>query len=196
MKRHKRLAKLSICTLVILATLNRPVADGFELEMGLATHHWISKDMYEDNRLIGAGYKRWEFSTFVNSFGDRSYSAGRRWDLFRGLSLSAGMIHGYGDNAYWFPLRIEEEVIFVSLNAEPPVEMPLSFRLRVLGEATLVSAVLRPSTKRSPLKAPSPPLDSRIDKPQSTSKPLGCPGTTWMTAQPAPLCLAGLNRPP
>ncbi|WP_108126954.1 hypothetical protein [Saccharospirillum mangrovi] len=119
-------------------------ADGLEIELGVATHHWVSEGLYEDNRLVGTGYKRWEASTFINSFGDRSYSGSYRWDLFRGLSVSSGIIHGYGVNATWFPMRIDDEVVFVSLNAETFMQAPVNLRLRVLGEATILSLVVRP----------------------------------------------------
>lgn len=127
-----------------MLTSGSAAADKFEIEIGLTTHHWVSDDLYEDNQLIGAGYRGWELATFVNSFGDRSYSAGYRWRLSRSFSLSSGVIHGYGDNANWFPVRFDEEVIYLIFNAEPPLDEPLSLRLRVMGEATLVSVVVRP----------------------------------------------------
>ncbi len=127
-------------------------ADDFEIEMGLATHHWISTGLYEDNQLIGTGYHNWEIATFVNSFGDRSYSAGYRWNWPGWLSLSTGVIHGYRENSNWFPLRVDDEIIYVVLNAEPKFDGPLGVRLRVLGEATMLSVVVRPIGKRHRLK--------------------------------------------
>lgn len=131
-------------------------ADGFELEVGAATHHWVSTDLYENNRLIGTGYNRWEAATFINSFGDRSYSASYRWPLFWAFSLSGGIIHGYGENADWFPVTLDDEVIFVTLNAETRASSVLNLRLRVLGEATMVSVVIRPPEKSATTIRPEP----------------------------------------
>jgi len=116
----------------------------FELELSLTTHHWVSEGLYEDNQLIGLGVKGWEVASFINSFGDRSYSAGRRWQLTQYISFSAGVIHGYGDNSQWFPLTVKDEVIYLTLNAETQSESALNLRLRQLGEATMVSLVIRP----------------------------------------------------
>lgn len=139
------------------------LADDFEIEMGLATHHWVSEDLFEDNQLVGAGYHGWEMATFVNSFGDRSYSAGYRWDWPGWLSLSSGVIHGYGENANWFPFRVDEEVIYVVFNIEPKISGPLSARLRIMGEATMVSVVVRPVGKRTA------PLSKRPLEPKTTT---------------------------
>lgn len=156
---------LSLAALLCLMLISRfAEADKFEIEMGLTTHHWVTEGLYENNQLVGAGFKNWELGTFVNSFGDRSYSAGYRWRLSRSFSLSTGVMHGYGDNAKWFPFRVNDEVIYVVFNAEPPVDGPLSLRLRVMGEATLVSVVVRPLPgKKATIKPAEPmgPLPSR-----------------------------------
>ncbi|MFG1498432.1 hypothetical protein ABMA57_17495 [Saccharospirillum sp. HFRX-1] len=133
-----------------LACLGNVSAEGLELEVGAATHHWVSKGLQEDNQLLGVGYKYWEAATFINSFGDRSYSAGYRWALSKSFSVSTGVLHGYSDNADWFPLTIDEEVIFVTLNAETPTQSVLNMRVRLLGEATVVSVVIRPPGKETP----------------------------------------------
>lgn len=155
--------KFAALFLIALPFSNQSVADDFEIEMGLATHHWVSDDLYEDNQLIGAGYHGWELATFVNSFGDRSYSAGYRWNGPGWLSVSSGLIHGYGENSNWFPLRVDEEVIYVVLNIEPTTNGPIGARLRVMGEATMLSVVVRPVGARRSLAWNRPPPQSASD---------------------------------
>ena len=92
----------------------------------------------------------------MNSFGDRSYSAGYRWQWPGWLSLSSGVIHGYGENSDWFPLRIDEEIIYVVFNVEPKLEGPLGMRLRLMGEATMLSVVVRPVGARKTIAATRP----------------------------------------
>lgn len=147
--------RVLLYTAIVLVLVSRTEAqaDGFEIEVGVATHHWVSEDLQDDNQLVGAGYRRWELSTFINSFDDRSYSVSYRWELFWGFSLSTGIIHGYGDNADWFPVRIDDEVIFISANIEPMLDAPLSLRLRVMGEATMVSMVARLPQRKQHLAA-------------------------------------------
>ncbi|PTY37224.1 hypothetical protein BGP77_08140 [Saccharospirillum sp. MSK14-1] len=144
---HLRSSVLMMGILSLVWALIPTRAEDVEVEVGLVTHHWISDDLNDENRLVGAGYKNWELSTFVNSFGDRSYSAGYRWHLSRSFSVSSGVIHGYGENADWFPVTLDDEVIYLIVNAEPPVDGPLGLRLRLMGEATVVSLVLRPRNK-------------------------------------------------
>lgn len=145
----------------VFAIVGAVAADGFELEVGAITHHWVSKDMNEDNHLIGAGYQRWELSSFINSFGDRSYSASYRWPLpARAFSFSTGVIHGYGESADWFPMHHNGEVLFVTFNVETLAESKVNLRLRLMGDATLLSVVLRPfgpssNTSKASAKAQS-----------------------------------------
>lgn len=119
------------------------VADkGLEVEIGLMTHHWISKGVNNDTELVGVHYRGFEVGTMRNSFGDRSYIAGYRFDLSEGWSLSVGAIHGYGDNAKVYTVRFGETVLYPSINYTHRLSDHLSIRVRQMAEVSLVGVVV------------------------------------------------------
>jgi hypothetical protein len=100
--------------IIALFLIGSASADGLELEFSLMTAHLVTSGMNNNNALIGLSYDNWEASTFINSCGDRSYSASRRFHLNHGFSVSAGAIHGYGDNAKFF-YAFESKKSFIHL---------------------------------------------------------------------------------
>lgn len=114
----------------------------FELEFGLATHHWISEGVNNDNELIGIHWRGIEVGTMLNSYRDRSYILGYRFDLGGGFSLSVGTIHGYRDNAKVYPVRIKQTVFYPSFNYTQRIHDQFSIRVRQMAEVTMISGVV------------------------------------------------------
>lgn len=103
-----------------------------ELEFGLITHHWKTRGLNENNHLVGVEWRGVEASTFVNSYEDRSYSLGYRFEIGLGWSVSVGAIHGYGENAKWFPIRAREMVFYPMINYTASISDHFSFRFRAV----------------------------------------------------------------
>lgn len=127
---------------IILILLMLSCANAEELEIGLVTHHWVTKGMNEDNRLVGVHYKGIEAASFINSFGDQSYLLGGRIDLPYNFSLSGGFIDGYGSNSKWFPVRIDDTVVYGSINYTLPVTEHVGVRFRQMGKLGMISLVI------------------------------------------------------
>jgi len=128
--------------IIALFLIGSASADGLELEFSLMTAHLVTSGMNNNNALIGLSYDNWEASTFINSYGDRSYSASRRFHLNHGFSVSAGAIHGYGDNAKFFYARVDEAFLFASVNYDIPVNDHFGLRARLMGRAIVFNIVL------------------------------------------------------
>lgn len=120
------------------------VADkGVEVEIGAFTHHWISEDVNNDTELVGVYYRGFELGTMRNSFGDRSFIAGYRFELRHGFSVSVGGIYGYGENSKVYAIRFDEVVMYPSINYTHHLTDHLSIRARQMAEVSLVSFTIQ-----------------------------------------------------
>ena len=129
---------------LMLALIGSVAADkGIEVEIGAFTHHWVSEGVNNDTGLVAVSYRGFEVGTMRNSFGDRSYIAGYRFDLRRGFSLSVGAIYGYGENSIAYPVRFGETVMYPAVNYTHRLTDHLSIRARQMAEVTLISAVIQ-----------------------------------------------------
>lgn len=73
-------------------------ADEYRFSVGLATTHTVPGDWNERNQLVVGEYRHAFAGTFVNSFGDRSFTAGgvaRYSARFIEIELRAGAVTGY-----------------------------------------------------------------------------------------------------
>ena len=117
-------------------------ASALELELGAYTHHLFPEDVNNDNRLVGLEWHSIEVATFANSFHDRSFALGYRFNGPGPLSVSVGAIHGYGSNSKVFPVTVGNVVAYSSFNVTVPVTDHFAVRGRVMGEVVMVSGVV------------------------------------------------------
>lgn len=99
------------------------------IHFGIFTGHFDGRDTWNnDNQLVAVEFDEFFFASFVNSYRQQSYAAGKSLSLTRHASILYGVSHGYNSECFW---ALGGSYDTCTENIDKPEFLPFAtFRLR------------------------------------------------------------------